>query len=367
MLARLGWALWLFWWIRGHFTEGRRWMEEALSAEGFAMTAPARAKALFVAGTMAAGQADFRSAQPLLEESLAVFRELGDKRGAAYALGSLGIVAGAQERLEQALALHEESADLFVEVGDKWAAATEFSFSAVGWFKSGDHRRAKRLAERGRALSQEVGDREGTSMALYILATVAHDSGEHERARGLFEEGLKLTAEVGDEANVAYCLEGLAGVAASEGKIAFAARLWGAAEALLEGIEATAYPHAPDRSVYEGRVSTARLRLNEAAWMAAWAEGGAMTSEQAVEYALEEHRATYKERPPLPEGYPAGLSAREVEVLKLLAGGMTNAQIAQELYISPRTVNRHVGSLYHKIGTNTRAEAARFASEHGLL
>lgn len=90
-----------------------------------------------------------------------------------------------------------------------------------------------------------------------------------------------------------------------------------------------------------------------------------MTTKQAIDHALE-FQATSKEQPPPSEEYPAGLSAREVEVLKLVAKGMTNAQIATELYISPRTVNAHMGSVYHKIGSSTRAEAARFASEHGL-
>ena len=69
----------------------------------------------------------------------------------------------------------------------------------------------------------------------------------------------------------------------------------------------------------------------------------------------------------VPSAHPAGLSAREVEVLRLVASGMTNAQVARELYISPRTVNAHLGSVYNKIGSSTRAEAARFASEHNLL
>ena len=91
-----------------------------------------------------------------------------------------------------------------------------------------------------------------------------------------------------------------------------------------------------------------------------------MALEQAVEHALE-HRAISQEQPPPPADYPAGLSAREVEVLRLVAKGMTNARIARALFISPRTVNAHLGSIYHKIGTNTRAEATCFAAEHGLL
>jgi non-specific serine/threonine protein kinase len=361
-VARLGWALWLFWWIRGFFSEGRRWMEEAL-AKGSAMPASARATALFVTGTMATGQADFRSAEPLLGESLGLFRGLGDKRGAAYALGSIGIAAIGQDQHERAIALHEEAADLFLEVGDKWAAATEFCFSAAGYFKRGDHVRAPQLAERGLALAREMRDRAGTSAALYILATVAHASEDHERARGLFEEGLKLTADVGDQANVAYCLEGLAAVAASESKVEWAARLWGATEALLEEVEATAYPHAPDPSVHEARVGAARSRMDAAAWEAAWSEGRAMTSEQAIEYALGSEEAA----PASPRDTASLLSAREAEVLVLVAKGLTNPQVAERLYLSPRTVGQHLRSVYRKLGVPSRAAAAREAVERGMI
>ena len=65
--------------------------------------------------------------------------------------------------------------------------------------------------------------------------------------------------------------------------------------------------------------------------------------------------------------YPAGLTAREVEVLKLVAEGLTNARVAERLYLSPRTVHRHLNSVYRKIGTNSRAAAVRFATERGLI
>jgi predicted ATPase len=102
--ARLGWALWLFWWVRGRFTEGRSWMEEAL-AKGSAMPATARARALFVAGMMADGQADLHSAEPLIEEGLGLFRELGDKLGHACALGSAGLVEFGRGQNERGTAL----------------------------------------------------------------------------------------------------------------------------------------------------------------------------------------------------------------------------------------------------------------------
>ena len=90
-----------------------------------------------------------------------------------------------------------------------------------------------------------------------------------------------------------------------------------------------------------------------------------MTPEQAVDHALLAQETSPQAE--APAAYPADLSAREVEVLRLVARGMTNARIAEELYISPRTVNAHMGSVYHKIGSSTRAQAARFATEHDLL
>jgi ATP/maltotriose-dependent transcriptional regulator MalT len=361
--ARLGWALWLFWGIRAHFAEGRRWMEQALSANGSAMPAAARAKALFVAGMMANYQGDHNVAEPLVDESLASFRELGDKLGTAWALSNASFSALGQERHQRAVTLIEESVDLFLEAEEKWGAAMQISFLAVAWRDGGDIERAKRLAERGLTLSREVGERQAISAALYILATLAQAECDHERARDLLEEGLTLSAELGNEADVAHCLEGLASIAGAEGRIAHAARLWGAEEALLENIEAAVYTYVPDRSLQRSRVAAARAQLDEEAFEAAWAEGRTMPPEQAIEYALDSP-ATPKATP---ETYPAALSTREVEVLRLVATGMTNAEVAERLFISSRTVSWHLGSIYRKLGFHSRTEATRFAVEHHLL
>jgi predicted ATPase/DNA-binding NarL/FixJ family response regulator len=364
--AGLGWYLWLFWWARGFFFEGRRWMDEAL-AKGGAMGAPARARALFVAGTMAIGQANFRSAEPLLEESLGLFRGLGDKRGVACTLGGIGVVAIGLGQHERAIVLHEEAADLFLEVGDKWAAGNELGFSALGRFKCGDYVHAQQLAERGLALAQEIGGRTGTYAAL-ILAAAAQALGDTERASTLFKEGLKfmaeLGAEAGDQANVAFCLGGLAAVAASAGRIVSAAHLWGAEEALLERFEVGVHTYLPDRTLHENQIDAARARISEEAFAAAWAEGRTMSLEQVIEYALEQEPAP---EPPASGTYPWDLSAREAEVLSLVAKGMTNAEVAEKLFLSSRTVNWHLTSIYRKLGSHSRTEAARFASEHGLL
>ena len=150
-------------------------------------------------------------------------------------------------------------------------------------------------------------------------------------------------------------------------RFARAASLWGAAEAMEEAFGIRLTYLGRSAIGYDDYLVSARSNLGEEAFAAAWDEGRAMTTEEAIEYALKEPEAPEEsEKAPQP-AYPAGLSAREVEVLRLVSRGMTNAQIAGELYISPRTVNAHMGSVYHKIGSSTRAEATRFATEHNLL
>ena len=90
-----------------------------------------------------------------------------------------------------------------------------------------------------------------------------------------------------------------------------------------------------------------------------------MATEQAVEYALEQEDAASE--PAAPEPYPAGLSAREADVLRLVATGLTNAEVAEKLFLSSRTVDWHLSSIYRKLGLHSRTEATRFAAEHGLL
>jgi DNA-binding NarL/FixJ family response regulator len=165
---------------------------------------------------------------------------------------------------------------------------------------------------------------------------------------------------LGNEADVAHCLEGLASTYGAEGKIVRAARLWGAEDALLEKLEDAVYAYVPNRALHRSKVAAARSQLDEAAWTAAWTEGKAMSLDQAVEYALEREPAP-------PEPHLAGLSAREAEVLRLVATGLTNAEVAEKLFISSRTVDWHLGSIYRKVGLHSRTEASRFASEHGLL
>jgi hypothetical protein len=198
----------------------------------------------------------------------------------------------------------EESGERRLEMGDRWPAAAMFGFSATVALGMGDRERARRLAERSLSLGREIGAREAVSVALPTLAAIARANGDHERARQLFGEGLLFSAEVGDGTNVAFYLEGLATLAASEGRPERAARLWGAAEAILEPIEVIAYPHATDRSFNDRQLAAAREYLDERAWEEAWTEGRAMTTEEAVAYALEDQNSE-SPQPSVDEGREA--------------------------------------------------------------
>ena len=175
-----------------------------------------------------------------------------------------------------------------------------------------------------------------------------------------------------DVINAPYFVKGLGQVAGLRGQAAFAIRLLGAAETALRATGSAPYRYIPDQALQDRIFAAARDALGDAAFDEGWRRGQSMTLEQAVEYALDQPPPTPvspagEESAASPTTYPAGLSAREVEVLRLVAKGLTNARVARELFISPRTVNAHLNSIYGKLGFNSRVEATRFAIEQNLL
>jgi predicted ATPase len=245
--ASFGYSLWLHWWMRGHFSEGRNWMA-AVAAPSAGAPASTRAWALLTASVMAYGQGDYEWAAPAIDECLDLFTAGGDDRGARIALGMAGLTAISLKEYERGAALVEEAVGRNLAAGDAWTAAMLRTYSAAIPLSRGEHAHAARLSEEALALARQLGDRVGVYVSLFGLATVARARNEHTRAAGLLAEALTLSAEMGDRGNVAYCLEALAGIAADRGHPACAASMWAAAEALLETSEPAVYVHTPDRS-----------------------------------------------------------------------------------------------------------------------
>jgi DNA-binding NarL/FixJ family response regulator len=122
-----------------------------------------------------------------------------------------------------------------------------------------------------------------------------------------------------------------------------------------------------ERADYEHSVAAAHIQLGEQAFSAAWAQGRIKTPEQAL---ADQGQLTVPAPTPSatpPPDYPAGLTAREVEVLCLVAQGLTNSQIAQELNLSEKTVNTHLTHIFNKTSSENRAAATAFAIRHSLI
>ena len=363
--VRLATALTDFWFARGYLSEGRRWLESAVTRTGSATTL-ARAKALNGAGWLAAYQGEYGPAKAHIEEGLALYRKLGDKEGIASSLVILGSVAAMGQREDIPVAdLVEEAILLRPELKDRRTVAQLLTLEGRVALARGDLERSVALFEETLALYRGAKDALGIVMCLTNIGLVTLAQGNHERSLALLREALCLARELDHKTFIQYCIIGLASVAASQPRPARAARLWGAAEGMSETYGAQ-LSHAGRAAIdYEGRLDLARSQLDEAAWTVAWAEGRAMPLEQAIEYALEQEDA--RPEPAAPEAYPAGLSAREADVLRLVATGMTNAEVADKLYLSSRTVGWHLASIYRKLGLHSRTEATRFAAEHDLL
>jgi predicted ATPase/DNA-binding XRE family transcriptional regulator/Tfp pilus assembly protein PilF len=287
--SRLGWALWLFWWLRGHQREGRRWMEMLLEQD---TPADLRAIESAVAGIMAYTQGDYEASQMYLEESLELARNVDDTTRTAYATYVLGLLALNTQDYPTARSRLEEALSLFLERGDAHDAATVRSHLGALLLVQGDYDKAAAMIEESLALARRLGDRLGINDALYTLAQVAQARGNHDLAALRFEEGVTLSAEMEDQANLGYFLEGLAVVAGVRDEAERSARLFGAAERMLRAAEAPVYEvYEPNRSSYERVKDDVRLRLGKD-FEEVQAEGQAMTFEQAVDCALKHDEAS---------------------------------------------------------------------------
>jgi non-specific serine/threonine protein kinase len=361
-VARFACALWLFWWYHGHQGEGRRYVEAVLE-RNVALPIDLRAQVVWVRASMSYGLERSDLTLRLWEESVVLFRQTEDRFGLGMALSGMGIAAMQQGDMERATALFVEGLGRLREIGDKWGIGNVLPYLGMISLNKDDYAQATRYFEEALVLARELDNKLTIYISLYNLALASRAQGDHERAEERYAEGLRAAVEAGDKANTAYCLEGLAELAGERGESERAARLFGASEALLEAVGAPRYVHAQDRTLYERAVENLRSWLDEATFGAAWSEGRKMSPEQAIEYALCEKESD----PSLPPQEAAGLSARELEVLRLVSQGLTDPQVAERLYLSPRTVGQHLRSIYRKLGVPSRAAAAKAAVERSLI
>ncbi|MEP6774169.1 MAG: tetratricopeptide repeat protein [Chloroflexota bacterium] len=417
-------ALWQFWDRRGYWSEGRERLAAALELVGGSVT-PVRAKVLSGAGSLARNQGDYEQALTFYETALQVYEQLGDKRGLAGAYAGLGLIANDHRDVARVSEFYEKSLVLYRELGDQTNVAKLLNNWGHTLLGHGDYVRARYLFEEGLAVSLQLGNKRfitslllnqgevarlqsdyESAKSLYERALVlAHEAGDkwlignisynlghvaqhheqHEQAAALFREGLALMKELGHKRDITVGLAGLAGaIAQAQQQPHNAALLFGAVDAALEAIGTGL--DAVDQAEFESSLATVRAQLDPQAFAQAWAEGHTLSLPQAAELALQppdrqlalktrEAGATPESEDALPHAldaglvatYPDGLTVREVEVLRLVAAGLSNPQMAERLALSHHTVQAHVRSIYSKIGVTSRSAATRYAIEHKLV
>lgn len=316
-------ALSRYWRVRSYFSEGRRWLEDALSA-GEQSSTMTRAKALMGAGSLANYQADYARARVLLEKSLALHRELNDRQGIAYCLNLLshgkmmmGDFAEAQAGLKESFAIFrdlndtrgmgyslyflgstylasgdlvaarpvlEKSLALMQEAGDKWWIGNTLVQLGWGINRQGEHARALEFFDEALEISTQFGDTRGAARALLYIAEAKFSQGEYQAAHARYIEALKVFHQIGDKWWGTVCLEGLAHIAVHQNDAPRAARLLGAAEHMHELLGAPVL--AVYRESNESSASQARAQLRDAAFTQAWNEGRGLPFDAAVQLAM---------------------------------------------------------------------------------
>lgn len=359
-------ALLRYWEHHSHYAQERRWLEHAL-ARSAGLPAGVRAKALHAEGVLSFLQGDHVRAREALGEAVALYREAGSDYGAAFALNRLGTLALHAGDHGRAEACFQEAEGLIRAVGDQDGIAAVLGQRGYAALLQGDPDRAVSRLQESLALYRELESKLGSGRVLIHLGRALAEQGEDGQALPLLREALDLVQKAGNRWYLAEGLEAMATVAARLGDGERSARLWGSAEALREAIGAPIPP--ADLTRYQEGLAALRSRLGETAFGAAWKSGRSLELDEAITEAT-----AVSEVAPLPAALgkhvPAAtsdLTPREVEVLRLLAEGSTNAEIAATLFISPRTASTHVANILGKLSLTSRSAAAAFAHRQGLV
>ena len=277
---RLAGALWLFWFMHAHFTEGRRWYDQALSLSGDS-SPEIRMRLLTGAASSALGREDYEQTRILSQQSLELAREQENEWGIAMSLHHLGAAATHYGDFKQAQTLLEEGLVLSHKIGN-WALAdymlADLAFLAI---TQGDYERASAFYEEDLALSQKHQDRWGSCYALGNLSSIAYTQGDFGRAKALGAQALALAYELGDGRMISFRLLDLGMVMFRLGQPEIAAKLIGTAEVLAVN---TGIPFQPEEDI----MAEIRTQLSESTFEGLQSEGRAMTVDQAIALALQE-------------------------------------------------------------------------------
>jgi tetratricopeptide (TPR) repeat protein len=280
---RLAVAMFGFWLAQGYYTESRRWLELLLAA---APGAPPllRTEALHWAAMTAHWQGDLKRGRTLYEASLALARQTADASSVACALAGLGTLTWEEGDERASSKLLDEGVALARRCGDTAQLSRLLRDKSHAPRVQGRYAEAQAYLEESVALARAVPNNNFVARGLSLLGRVAYLQGHYDVAAARFREGLSMRRHRGRFTS--DCFEGVAAMLSAQGHAERAARLFGAADAVRR--QTGVVPYAGERAAYDQDVTSVRQQLGEAACAAAWAEGGRMSLEEAIAYALED-------------------------------------------------------------------------------
>ncbi len=283
--ARIGWALWLAWWLRGTWREGREWVEQALAHP---LTPFVRNRALLAAASMAYAEGALDEATAHWEEAVEGATVADDTDALPYAVGGIALLSMATGQDERAAEQLRRTVELAQEQDQDWLWSLAKVWLGTVRLVQGASGEAVGLFEEGLTSARARGDRLVIYSALHNLTQVALARGETRTARAWVLESVELSRVTRDRANLAYCLDSLAEIEAREGTHLAAAVLFGAADGLRVALGAWSYLYyMASEEDREGTMGTVREALGQLAFAQAFAEGQAMDVDEALAFATD--------------------------------------------------------------------------------
>ncbi len=363
MVSALQW----YWIRRAPLTEAERWLAQVLP-HGQSAATEVWAAALNTGGFVAGYRGDSSRARCLHEQALGLFRSIGDQLGIGHALHGLGTAAELEGDYTFARECYDESLTIFRPTDEWIGTSAALSKLAELSQKTSDGEHTTALIDEALSIVREHRDAAFQSICLNYLARDALRRGDVSLAATRVKESLALNRAVRTVRHSATGIELAAIIQMRHGRRDSAAILLGAATSLRERIGIQLSGEFDQLNAYDQYLVLARTELQKPETRDAWLTGSQLSTIDAIEFALADDSFLAAAASPLTnQRYPAGLSAREVEVLRLVADGLTDAQVAERLFLSRRTISTHLTSIYTKLGVTSRTAATRFAIEQGLV
>lgn len=342
-----------YWGIRGFDTEGRHWVERL--RHDAPRTAPGYISALRMSGWFALLQGDYAPGLALLAEAAELVAQTHDAVEGAYLTHAQGMAAAFTGELDQAQPLLEESLIGFRAARVRRGELFTLFVLGLTLGVKGERDRGLALLDECIAETVRLGDEYWRSYALWAIANIEVRCDNLDRAEEAGKDALRLQRPMMNRLAIAFTVDTLAWIAERREQHGRAGVLFGAANALWRAIGASPAFYRPLADEHAAHLAQTRQALGEQAYEAAFKRGGALSTNLAVDYALEESASLEL---PEPETAPTPLTRREQEIAGLVTEGMTNRDIAVRLVISPRTVEAHVEHILVKLGFTSRTQIA---------